>query len=214
MSATPPALDWLLTAPEGRKPELRQDRAVKTRALILKAAAELFNEHGFKSTSIKDVAERVGMTKGAVYFHFPSKETLAIEVVEAHYGRWPQLLESILAEGLPPLDTVLKLMDAAALTFRDDVIVQAGARLQLERSLIDASLPQPYVGWTDLITRLLVDAREAGQLREGVEPDALGRVLVSGFFGVQHVSDVLNDRSDLLPRWQELRDLVFGAVRA
>ncbi|MEU4926552.1 ScbR family autoregulator-binding transcription factor [Streptomyces yokosukanensis] len=205
---------WTGSPTEDRLPDLRQERAVQTRAQVLRAAAEEFAEKGFKSTSIQDVAKRVGMTKGAVYFHFPNKEILAIAVVEAHYSRWPELLEGILAEGHPPLDTVVRVLDGAAQAFATDIVVQAGARLQLERSLIDAELPQPYVGWTQLLAHLLTSAREAGELREGVDPEAAARALVSGFFGVQHVSDTLTGRADLLQRWPEFRDLAMASIRA
>src|ERR1044072_8398318 len=57
------------TARAGRSPELHQERAVQTRLQVLEAAALLFDQRGYAGTSIKDVADEVGMTKGAVYFH-------------------------------------------------------------------------------------------------------------------------------------------------
>jgi AcrR family transcriptional regulator len=50
-----------------------------TRQRILDAATELFAERGFAGTSIRDLAVQVGMTKAALYYHFPSKE----DVLEA-----------------------------------------------------------------------------------------------------------------------------------
>ena len=47
-----------------------------TRRRILDAATELFNEHGYAGTSIRDITERLGMTKGALYYHFASKDDL------------------------------------------------------------------------------------------------------------------------------------------
>lgn len=47
-----------------------------TRERVLRAAADLFVERGYAATSIRDISERLGMTKGALYYHFPSKEDL------------------------------------------------------------------------------------------------------------------------------------------
>ncbi|MCM3265203.1 TetR/AcrR family transcriptional regulator [Streptomyces thermoviolaceus] len=197
-----------------RGPHPKQDRSARTRQLVLAAAAELFARQGFRRTSIQAVADRVRMTKGAVYFHYPSKEALAVAVVEEHYARWPRLLKEVSAEGFGPMDTVVHLLARAARAFRDDSVVQAGARLQIERPQIDAELPTPYVDWTDLLTSLLTSAHEAGELRREVTPEAAARSLVAAFFGAQHISDVLHGRTDVVERWAEVGGLLYHAIRA
>ncbi|MFB7674974.1 ScbR family autoregulator-binding transcription factor [Kitasatospora purpeofusca] len=197
-----------------RGPDPKQDRAARTRLLVLTAAAELFTVRGFRHTSVQDVADRVGMTKGAVYFHYPTKEALAVAVVEQHYARWPLLLAGVTAEGHGPLETAERLLAGAALAFREDVVVQAGTRLQVERPQIDAELPTPYVDWTELLAGLLSRAEALGELRAGVRPRAAARSLVAAFFGAQHVSDVLRERADIVERWAETSELLFRAIRA
>ncbi|WP_030746129.1 ScbR family autoregulator-binding transcription factor [Streptomyces sp. NRRL F-5135] len=199
---------------QGRGPELQQERAVRTRMQILDAAAELFAAQGFPSTSVKDVADRVGMTKGAVYFHYPTKEALTVAVVEAHYARWPGLLEAVQAKGLGPMDTLLELLDRTAAAFQDDPVVQAGARLQMEQPLPIDTMPEPYVGWIDLLEQLLAEAEEAGELRAGVSPAVAARVLVATFFGTQHIAARLDHRAETTKRWSEARDLLAFALRA
>jgi AcrR family transcriptional regulator len=53
-----------------------------TRGRILEVALALFSEHGYAGTSIRDIADRMAMTKAAVYYHFRSKEDLLAEVLE------------------------------------------------------------------------------------------------------------------------------------
>ncbi|MFP8885495.1 MULTISPECIES: ScbR family autoregulator-binding transcription factor [Streptomyces] len=195
-------------------PALKQERAFQTRALILDKAAELFSESNYRSVSMQDVADRVGMTKGAVYFHFRSKEALAAAVVACHYERWPPVVEEIRNGGLSPLEAVEELLDRAALAFRDDPIMQAGTQLQLDRDTINAELPAPYVYWTNLLTDLLDAARAENQLRTGVRPDSAARALVAAFFGIQHISHTLTRHGDIVGRWQELRELFFHSLRA
>ncbi len=197
-----------------RGPDPKQDRAARTRLLVLTAAAELFTARGFRHTSVQEVADRVGMTKGAVYFHYPTKEALAVAVVEHHYARWPLLLAGVTAEGHGPLETAERLLAGAALAFRDDVVVQAGTRLQVERPQIDAELPTPYVDWTELLAGLLSRAEALGELRAGVRPRTAARSLVAAFFGTQHISDVLHERAYVVERWSDTAELLFRAIRA
>jgi AcrR family transcriptional regulator len=56
--------------------------ADQTRQRILHTASELFVEHGYAGTSIRDISERLGMTKGSLYYHFASKEELLLALVE------------------------------------------------------------------------------------------------------------------------------------
>lgn len=194
-------------------PELRQERAVQTRSHVLMAAAELLSAKGYSNTSMQDVADRVGMTKGAVYFHFRSKEALATAVVQHHHGQWPSVADSLSAAGLGPMGTIEELLNRAAKAFQEDPVMRAGARLQLERPLIDTELPQPYVEWTGLLTRLFAEAESAGELRAGVTPEAAARTTVGALFGMQHISGTLTGHADLHERWRETRDILFHSLR-
>ncbi|WP_116210701.1 ScbR family autoregulator-binding transcription factor [Streptomyces olivoreticuli] len=192
--------------------ELKQERARITRGQILHTAAELFARNGYPSVTLQDVAEGVSLTKGAVYFHFANKEALAVAVVQEHYRRWDPIVQEILDRGLSPLSSLFAVLESIARAFREDIMIQGGARLQLERSLINADLPTPYISWTAAFTSLCRAARESGQLRPEVDPGALARVLVSTLFGLQHISDVLHGRADMMDRYEEMRDIVFAGL--
>lgn len=65
-----------------------------TRERILEVALELFHERGYAGTSIRDIADRMEFTKAAVYYHFPSKESLLAELLSPAMTR----VRSVLAE--------------------------------------------------------------------------------------------------------------------
>lgn len=70
----------------------KQDRAIRTRHTILVAAASVFEERGYQAATITDILTTAGVTKGALYFHFQSKEDLAYGVMAAqgrHMGTVP-----------------------------------------------------------------------------------------------------------------------------
>ncbi|MGA8427683.1 MAG: TetR/AcrR family transcriptional regulator [Candidatus Dormiibacterota bacterium] len=61
-------------------------RPGSTRERILDAALDLFTEQGFDKTSLREVSERVGVTKAALYYYFPSKEKMFSELVNRAHG--------------------------------------------------------------------------------------------------------------------------------
>jgi AcrR family transcriptional regulator len=71
------------TGSRGNSPRATQaERSARTRAALLKAARELFAEKGFAGTGREEIAERAGVTRGALYHHFDSKTDLAAAVVD------------------------------------------------------------------------------------------------------------------------------------
>lgn len=62
-------------------------RAVATRAALVELAAELFAEHGYVQTSIRDIARRGGLTSGAIYGHFRNKADLLAEAINDRTAR-------------------------------------------------------------------------------------------------------------------------------
>jgi AcrR family transcriptional regulator len=160
-----------------------------------------------------DIAARAGVTKGAMYFHFPAKEGLAATIVTDFYQRWPPLVERLRGEHPSDLAAISAVLRTVAMQMRDEVMVRAAVRLQAERALIDTDLPAPYEGWINTLTDLFSDAARAGQLRPGADPAVLGRICVEAFFGIQHLSEARTGRADIEDRLTELsRGTGPGAV--
>lgn len=63
-----------------------------TRQRIQSVALELFAEQGYDKTSLREIAERLGVTKAALYYHFKSKEDIVISLVEDFYGQIDDLI--------------------------------------------------------------------------------------------------------------------------
>lgn len=66
--------------------------AVETRDKILLSALDVLYERGYSNTKLVDVAERLGLTKGAVYWHFESKLDLFLTLIRVMYERIEQPL--------------------------------------------------------------------------------------------------------------------------
>lgn len=79
------------------------ETGMETRRLIMQAALDLFGTNGFARTSLREIAEKVGITKPALYYHFSSKDDLLIELVRPLQDAMADLLDR--AEAAEPRPT-------------------------------------------------------------------------------------------------------------
>ncbi|HKR69472.1 MAG TPA: helix-turn-helix domain-containing protein [Streptosporangiaceae bacterium] len=76
------------SAPPASEARSRTD----TRARIQQIAVELFSEHGYEGTSLREIAEHLGVTKAALYYHFKSKEDIILSLVEDYQAQMDALI--------------------------------------------------------------------------------------------------------------------------
>src|SRR6202162_132518 len=63
-----------------------------TRAQAQQVALELFAEQGYEATSLREISERLGVTKAALYYHFRSKEDIVSSLVGDYFGQIDELI--------------------------------------------------------------------------------------------------------------------------
>ena len=91
-----------------------------TRTKIQQVALELFTEHGYEATSLREIAERLGVTKAALYYHFKSKDEIIASLMADQVAMVEQLIEWTKAQP-PTVETRRELVQrySAALHQRD-----------------------------------------------------------------------------------------------
>jgi AcrR family transcriptional regulator len=85
--------------------------AEDTRRRILDTATELFNERGYARTSIRDIAEHIGMTKGSLYYHFASKDELLYAIIAPFVEAITKFLGAVHDAGTVSAELVRELVD-------------------------------------------------------------------------------------------------------
>lgn len=144
----------------------RAAKAERTRARILAAAEQLFAERGFSDTRLDDVAAAAGLTRAALFYHFPDKRALYTAVLEDVFGALLARIESLLVRGGPLAPRV----EAAVEAWVDAV----GARPSIARILLrEAAGARPDPKWSllpdfhrflDMGRALIADGRRSGEL--------------------------------------------------
>ncbi|MCS3782460.1 ScbR family autoregulator-binding transcription factor [Tsukamurella ocularis] len=191
-----------------------QERAVETRSVVLQAAAVIFERRGYAAATIAEILQEAGVTKGAAYFHFGSKEALARAVVaEQFVWRRCQTLDDE-----DPLQHLVDLSYLFAQALQSDVQVQASIRLTLERNTFERQPGEanPYELWLNDAHTHFDAAAARGELAVPVE--AAANLLVACVTGGQLISEAVSAREDLTDRthamWQLLAPTLASADRA
>lgn len=72
------------------------------REQLLRSATELFSEKGYEGTSTEEIARRAGLTKGALYFHFKSKEDMLFAIIQTMEDRHRDSIKGLVTGKLTP----------------------------------------------------------------------------------------------------------------
>ncbi|MEU9304416.1 ScbR family autoregulator-binding transcription factor [Streptomyces sp. NPDC048269] len=187
---------------------VRQERAEITRQAILDGAAIAFDHAGFGGTSLSDVVKHAGVTKGALYFHFQSKEALARTLMDEQF----QVSEGVPAIENPGLQTVIDLTHQMAFGLRTNVRIRAGIRLVIEFGSFTNPDPTPYNTWIDTCHGCLTPAQERGDVLPSLDVYDLSTFLVGSFTGIQVTSHVRTGRDDLHTRVIDLWNLLLPGI--
>lgn len=84
--------------------------------LILDRSAEIFARKGVSATTIRDIADAVGVHSGALYHYFPSKEAIVTELIREYIEDLSARCESLSARKLPPVERLEALAEIALAT--------------------------------------------------------------------------------------------------
>jgi TetR/AcrR family acrAB operon transcriptional repressor len=177
----------------------KQD-AEKTRTRILASALALFARKGYEHTTFTDVAARLKMTKGAVYWHFESKQALLLALVDEMLAKFHRQISELLPPGETSFEglsfpVVADMMVRNALRILEDPKGTAFFLLIHEQiKWADASMTDvrndlmrnPRFGpWAAFKTAVANDVR-AGRVRPDVDPVQVASVCMAIWDGLVH----------------------------
>ena len=188
-----------------------------TREAILDATDLLLARYGFKKMTIEDLAREVGIGKGSVYLHFPSKEEIALSHIDRLIERLKVRLRQM-AAGEAPVEDKLREMLVERVVFRFDSIQHYTKSLDellsnLRTSLLDRRR-QYFADEARILGEVVTDGQAKGVFKDGDAFD-LGRTLVSATNSLLPYSlsaYELGDRNDVADRAKKTADLLIRGL--
>jgi AcrR family transcriptional regulator len=192
-----------LEPPTGQNPPAATERGETTRRHILEVAAAAFADNGYAGTSLNDVIKDAGVTKGGFYFHFPSKEALALAVLRHKQEQWAGRVVSATMQQPRAIDQLRGMVEAVTALHEEDPSARAIDRLCLELSDDPALAPQmapQFTTWIELASSLINKAQQEGDFRADVDPDVAAEIAVANFVGQASISKIASGGRDFRAR--------------
>lgn len=148
-------------------------KADQTRETLLLAAFEEIYQQGFRKASLENILKRTGVTKGALYHHFPNKTALGYAVVdEIIVPHAEQKWQRLLSDDINPIDTLIEIGEEKSFPIERDVSLGCPINnLAQEMSGIDEGFRERLNLFLDRWREVIETALKAGQLHGHVRAD-------------------------------------------
>jgi AcrR family transcriptional regulator len=170
-----------VTAPRS----LKEKQLGEREALLLQVAEEVLMEKGYYETSIDEIAARVGIAKGTVYLHFPSKEDLVIAIFERDMQQLLQYIDSTMSWALTArgkLEAIFDLMHGGIISKRMQLLYSISNSGGLRHLLVEKKGCLREI-WDQLSARLnslLEEGKAAGEFDSSLPT----MVMLSAFYSL------------------------------
>ena len=176
-----------------------------TRGKILFAAYKEIHVNGFQAASLNNILAHTGVTKGALYHHFPNKTELGYAVIEEVItDRINRSFIAPLKDADDPIQALIGLIEQSgkAFTLKDIELGCPLGNLAQEMAPIDEGfrirLNRIYESWHTAIKQAVIKAQQAGSIIQQVKPDQVAIMVVATMEGCLGAGMISQDLEKIL----------------
>ena len=191
-----------------------------TRAAILREAFRLSYANGFRQSSVDEILQNLGITKGSFYHHFHNKEEMGTALIEEVMApQMEQMYGMLLATASDPLKAIHRMMKR--LLFEEpELLAEYGCPMGNLAQELNAGHPQMREAfvrlmavWRQALRGVLQRAIRAGIVRKGLKPDAIATTLIAGYWGIRTLGKT-DDAPTVYKAWLAELDRYLETLRA
>lgn len=191
----------------------RKEKALQTRDRIYNAAVTLFDKRGYDNVTIDDICNAVGMSKGAFYVHFKSKDQVLIEEffnIDRHYQE--------LSDKIFRMENDIERLRSfwrSSLEYIDKMGVKAVK--VVFHTEIGPSRKTPYIASRrrpvfKIVEKLISEGQEAGYVRDDINPRELSDIAITCWRGLVYEWCLTNGKFDLQDRGQKILRVILSGL--
>ncbi|MEP9395117.1 TetR/AcrR family transcriptional regulator [Gordonia sp. VNQ95] len=174
-------------------------KGAATRQHIIDTAAGIFAVRTYDRARMSEIVAATGMTKGAVYFHFESKEALAVAVLESKHEAWITAVDNSIRTIAPGSARLAALLPAIVDVHRRDPDTWSVSKLTRNLTELDSThrrAAELTNRWIDLVATVIREAQQIGAVSPNVDPAIAATVFVGAFDGVKAIHDTVSVDDD------------------
>lgn len=162
-----------------------QQRSEETKTKIMDAAIKLFSNNGYNKASVEDICTEAGISKGAFYHHFKSKQELFLALLDS----WLQAIDNAIdaSKDLSAPETFMQMTTAFSYIFETagdglPMFLEFWLQASRNKKIWEASIA-PYRRYHKYFTTLIKKGVDEGSFVE-VDPELASRMIVSTAMGL------------------------------
>ena len=185
---------------------LKTQRSTATREDIIVACLQLFARRGFHNTSISDIANSAGITKGAIYWHFENKEALFAAILDKMRHNYQRMVLQHVDEVDSPLDKIDKLFENFYLLLVQDPDIS----IFLQRVILEpdgkysARLSEAFEKTADFIAAIFEKGQRSGIFKQDLGTKLIAYTIICSLVGA-HAQCLTNKNLSLHDLVEEIK---------
>ena len=195
-------------------PKVSEEHMEDRRIQILDAAIASFSRKGFHQTTIEDIRLESGLSRGAVYHYFKSKEDIIDAIRERSSGQADDILEEVLVEE-NATNRLLDIVDAAFSnmvlpnsTDANRLAIFLWAESLVNQRIMDGQLPS-FKPFLDIMAQSIREAQLEGVVYPDIDPEGAARAIAGAMMGLQ-LQLTWEPDMDMKKAWDVLVSMLTG----
>lgn len=179
-------------------------KAERTTAYIIETVAPIFNKHGYEGTSMSDLTDATGLTKGAIYGNFENKEALALAAFEYNSTKLLKALDECLAgesgalKQLGKLTSFYKNYDEFTEELGGCPVLNVGVDANFNNRLLASAARETVRNIEGKIALVLENGVRNNEIKLPVPPLQFAKQLFTMIQGAVAMATINNDRKYLI----------------
>ena len=162
-----------------------QQRSEETRSRIMDSAVDLFSDRGFGAASVDDICAEAGISKGAFYHHFESKQALFLALLDDWLKTIDNVIEASKDKTVP--EAFIQMMEAFPYIFKSaghhlPMFMEFWSQASRDKKVWEAGIA-PYRRYHKYFTSLIKKGVDEGSFVD-VDPQIASRLIVSAAMGL------------------------------
>ena len=175
-------------------------KAEKTRQFIIEKTAPIFNTKGYAATSLADITEATGLTKGSIYGNFENKEEVVIEALRYNVSKRSGGLDEVISASQNPLDALIGMLEyhreklMQVLKTGGCPMLNAATEADNHLEFLKKTVQRQFQGWQKKFIQVIEDGQTQGFFKKDISADNYAKEFIMIIEGGILLSGTMNDK--------------------
>lgn len=194
-------------------------KAEKTRQFIIERTAPVFNTKGYAGTTLSDLIEATGLTKGSIYGNFRDKDEVVVEVYKYNVDKLHVALRGDIATKYTPLEQLFAFVDFYRSSFPR--ILQEGGCPMINAStashdkldFLQEIVKNSFEGWLEMLSNIFQDGVDDGSFNKIIQPTFYASLFMMLIEGAVLLTGALNDENQLTIALAHITQIIENEIK-